>query len=326
MNSSLPHSSAGSIERSHYGAYQTAPRSTVSWGAIFAGAIAAIALHVLLMMLGAGLGLAIFSPLTEDNPVADFSIGALIIHSICAIVSLYFGGWVAGRFSPVAARSTGWLHGFSVWCAATVGGVILVALGAGAMLGGFSKMVGGGLSAVGQPAAEVAGSAADLAADAVKQSGETIASFVDESVSYLPADGAANEGIRAKREIGIAVARYFNPAQEGNAEANRAAVVTALEDHTGMSRADADRAVTEWTMTFERLQADLATVKEAAATKAREMSDRAADALAKFSLWAFVAFLIGALAATWGGQIGAICATRCEEIADDETFISAQDA
>ncbi|MES2981065.1 MAG: hypothetical protein V4727_02035 [Verrucomicrobiota bacterium] len=281
---------------------------------------AALALHVLLMMLGAGLGLSIFSPLTEENPVADFSISTLVIHSICAIVSLYFGGWVAGRFSPVNARSTGWLHGFSVWCAATVGGVILVALGAGVMLGGLSKVVG-------KSTAAVASNATDLAADAMKRSDATLTSFVDEAVNKLPADGPSNRSIRAKREIGIAVARFFNPAQgEANTEANRAALVTALQDHAGMSQADADLSVTEWTNSYERLEADLATVKEAAETKAREAADVASDAVAKFSLWAFVAFLIGLLAATWGGKVGAVCATRCEELTNEQAYVPTQNA
>ncbi|HUG11998.1 MAG TPA: hypothetical protein VMM36_13340 [Opitutaceae bacterium] len=274
---------------------------------------AALALQVLFMMLGAGLGFAIYSPLTAENPVANLGVGAMLIQGISAVVSLWFGGWVAGRFSPVRARATGWLHGFSVWCVATVAGVLVVAFGAGWMLGDLSKLVGGGLSAAGQPAAAVAGGAVDLAADAVKQSGETITSFVDEAVGNRPADGAVSEGIRAKREIGFAVARLFNPAQEGNTDANRAAAVTALVDHTGMSQADADRAVTEWTATFDRLQADLAAVKEAAAAKAREAADTAANALAIFSLCAFVGFLLGALSASWGGSQGAKCATWCEE-------------
>jgi len=309
-------SSTDSFARTHSGDRQNPARSTVSWGAIFAGMTAALALQVLFMMLGAGLGFAIYSPLTEENPVANLGVGALLIQGISAVVSLWFGGWVAGRFSPVGARASGWLHGFCVWCAATVAGVTLVTLGAGWMLGDLSKLVGGGLSAAGQPAAAVAGGVVNLAADAVKQSGETITSFVDEAVSNRPANGAANEGIRAKREVGFAVARLFNPVQEGNTEANRAAAVTALVDHAKMTQADAERVVTEWTTTFERLQADLLALKEAAKTKAGEAAETAANALAIFSLCAFVGFLLGAFSAAWGGNHGAMCAIKCEEKSD----------
>lgn len=316
MNPSQPYSSSDSRARSHLVDHETAPRSTVSWGAIFAGTTAALALQVLFMMLGAGLGFAIYSPATSDNPVASLSIGALIIQSICAITSLWLGGWVAGRFSPVCVRATGWLHGFSVWCAATVGGVMLVALGAGWMMGDLSKLAGGGLSAVGEPVAAVAGGSVDLAANAVEQSSETIKSYVEEALSNRSEDGIASEEIRAKREVGLAVGRLFNPFQDGNNAANREAAVTALVDHTGMSQAEANRTITEWTSTYEEMQADLDEMMDAAAEKAREAAQVAADALATFSLWAFVGFLFGALAATWGGYLGAICATKCEESTD----------
>lgn len=313
------HSSTDPLVNSHYSDHQLHARSTVSWGAIFAGAVAALALHVLFMMLGAGLGLAIYSPLTEENPVANVSVGALIIHSICAIASLWFGGWVAGRFSPVAARATGWLHGFSVWCAATVGGVIMVSLGAGVIVGGLTKMVGGGLSAAGQPAAE-------LASEAMNQSGETITSFVDEAVGNLPDDGPASERIRATREVGMALGRLFNPTQEGNTAANRSATVTALINHTEMSQAEADRTVTDWTNSYERMQDDLSEFKETAAKQTREAADSTADALTTFSLWAFVGFLIGALAATWGGHLGAKCANKCEDESDNKAYATARNA
>jgi hypothetical protein len=312
MNPSPPYSSSEPYGHSEYGDHRSPSRSTVSWGAIIAGAVTALAIHVLFMMLGAGLGLAVYSPLTDDNPVAGLSIGAVIVHSVCAIIALCLGGMVAGRFTPVRSRSTGWLHGFNVWCAATVGGVIMVAIGASWMVAGASKMVGGGLSAVGQPAAE-------MASEAMNRSGETITSYVEEAVGNLPEDRPVSERVRATREVGMALGRLFNPAQEGDTTANREAAVNSLVQHTEMSRAEAERTITEWRTSFDRMQADLSDAKEAAAQKTREAADSTADALAKFSLWAFVGFLIGALAAAWGGHFGASCATKCELTDDPHT-------
>ncbi len=291
-------------------------RRTVSWGAIFAGTSAAVALQVLFMMLGAGLGFAIYSPLTDTNPIADLGTGAILIQGVSAVFSLWFGGWVAGRFSPVGARSTGWLHGFSVWCVATVAGVLFVSLGAGWALGDLSKLVGGGLSLAGKPAAVVAGGAADLAKDALKQSTDALASFTDEAVDSRPADAAKAGAIRAKREVGMAVARLFNPTQPANTADNRAAVVKALVDTAGMSPADAERTVTEWTATYERLKADLNAAKNEAEMQAREAAEKASNALALFSLAAFVGFLLGAIAASHGGAHGAATAIRYENRLD----------
>lgn len=285
---------------------------SVSWAAIFAGLCATMALQVLFMMLGAGLGFAIYSPLTDDNPVLELGAGAVIIQGVSAVLSLWLGGWVAGRFTPAHARATAWLHGFAVWCAATVAGVVLVAVGAGWALGDLSKLVGGGLAMAGKPAAALAGGATDLAKDALKQSGETLASFTDEAAGNLGTNAAPGSSVRAKREVGLALARLFNPLQQANARENRTAAVKALVDHAGMNEAAADRAITEWTATYDRLKADLTAAKDAAAAKAREAADKAAGALAIFSLCAFLGFALGAVAASYGGQHGAKCAVKCE--------------
>lgn len=284
---------------------------SLSWGAIFAGLIAAIALQVLFMLLGAGLGFAIYSPLTDANPVADLGVGAVIVQGISAVFSLWFGGWVAGRFAPFGLRGTGWLHGFVVWCAATVAGVLVVTAGAGWALGDLSKLVGGGLSMAGKPAAALADSAASLAKDAAKRSSDTVASFVDEAAGNTTTTGTTpGVTVRAKREVGIAVARYFNPALEADKAANRAALVKVLADHGNMSEADADKMVNEWTKSYDDLKADLAATKNQAEQKAREAADKAAKVLAIFSLCTFVAFVIGAMAASCGGHQGACHARK----------------
>ena len=285
---------------------------SLSWGAVLAGLTAAVALQVLFMLLGAGLGFAIYHPITDANPVADLGTGAVVVHGISAVFSLWFGGWVAGRFSPKNSR-VGWLHGFLVWCAATVAGVLFVSAGASWALGDLSKLVGGGLSLAGKPAAAATGGVADVVKDSAKRSTDTLASFVDEAVANPPAGTTANTTARAKREVGMAVARLFGPGQEANSAANRAALVKALTN-SGMSEADADKMVTEWTESYNQLKADLTALKNEAEAKAREAADKAAHALAIFSLCTFVAFVIGAIAAMTGGCHGAIRARKDEVV------------
>jgi hypothetical protein len=285
---------------------------SVSWAAILAGTSAALALQVLFMMLGAGLGVAIYSPLTDVDPIADLGTGAVIIQGLSAVVSLWFGGWVAGRFTPNGMRATGWLHGFSVWCAATIVGVLFVSLGAGWAMGDLSKLVGGGLSLAGKPAAAVAGSAVDMAKDSLKQSGDAMKSFTDEAMGDRPTDIAKNGAVRAKRDIGMAIGRLFNPLQQATMADNRAAVVKVLVDDAGMSPAEAEQTVTGWTAAYDRLKADLAAAKNEAENKAREAADKASKALTILSLGAFIGFLLGAIAASCGGAHGAKCANRCE--------------
>jgi hypothetical protein len=284
-------------------------RSRVSWPAIFAGLVAAVSLEVVFMLLGAGLGFAIYTPLTDENPIANLGAGAVVIQGISAVFSLWFGGWIAGRFTPMGSRLTGAIHGLVVWSAATVAGVLLVSAGAGWAVGSVTKLVGGGLSLAGQTAAAVGG-ATDLVKDSAEKSRGMLSSFVDEAVGNRSSDSPASSTIRAKREIGAAIARVFTNSEPVTSGANRDQLVKALADNTSMDTAAADKLVTDWTASYERLKADLKAAKDEAAAKARAAADEAADALAIFSFCAFAALALGAVAATFGGEHGAKCAIR----------------
>src|ERR1700733_3853692 len=94
--------------------YDTRRLPSLCWKAIFGGSVAAVGIHILLTALGVGAGLATFSPISDANPVSHFSVGAAIVWSLCALVSLWFGGLVAGRFSH--SLHSGFVHGVLVWC------------------------------------------------------------------------------------------------------------------------------------------------------------------------------------------------------------------
>lgn len=285
-------------------------RSPLSWAAIFGGVVCATAMQVLFMMLGAGLGFAIYHPLSSDSPIDDLGKGSIVIQGLSAVFSLWFGGWIAGRFTPVVSRASGGLHGFLVWCSATVAGVLIVSLGAGWMVGDLAKLVGGGLSAAGKPIAAAVSSAGDLAKDAAKQSSDVFASYTDEALAGLPAETDKVKSVSAKREIGLAVARLFNPLQKDKMADNKAALTRTLVQQAGMSQQDADRLVGEWTESYNRLSADLAAAKEQAEQKARMAAEKAANVLTIFSLGLFVAFAMGATAAALGGRQGAAVAFK----------------
>jgi len=255
------------------------------------------------MMLGAGLGFAIYRPLTDDNPVGSLGTGAAIIQGISAVVSLWVGGWVAGRFTGRHGLRSGRIHGFMVWCLSTVVAIAAVTFGAGWALGDVAKLVGGGLSAAGKVAAPAVSGAADLTKEAVSRSGATLQSFVDEGLTTRT-NNDPGAVIRAKREVGFAVTHYFTT---GNADKQQLVQVLRTQ---GYSEADANRLIDDWTASYNRLKADLNAAKEAAEQKAREVADEAADTLAVLSLVAFVAFVIGAIAAACGGRHGGKIAQR----------------
>lgn len=286
--------------------------SSLSWAAVLGGLTATLALQMIFMLLGAGLGFAIYNPITSDHPIEALSTGAVVVDGVSAVFSLWFGGWIAGRFTPLVSRAAGWLHGLLVWCAATVAGVLVVTTSASWIAGDLSKVVGGGLSAAGKPVAAAVSGATDLAKDAAKQTGDALASFTDEAIAGHPADASRADLIRSKREIGLAVARLFNPQNKDRMADNKAAVTHALVE-SGMSERDASRLVDEWTATYDRLSADLKAAKDQAEMKAREAADKAAHVLTLFSLAAFVAFVLGALSAACGGHHGAKTAYKHDD-------------
>lgn len=287
---------------------------SLCWGAIVAGAVAAMAIQVVFMMLGAGLGFALYNPISNDDPVASLGIGAVIIQGVSAVISLWAGGWVAGRFAGRSARSSGCLHGFMVWCLTTVLAILIVSTGAGWALGGIGSIVGDGLSMAGKPAAAAVIGVTDLAKDALAQSDGMVQSFLEEGLSNTPADQSPGEAIRAKRELGFALGR-LDAADDRTLADRQQAVVTLLVENQDMGEAEARTLVSDWTEASAELKAELTAAKEELAIRAKEVADETANTLSVLSLCFGVAFIIGAISAGLGGKHGCMCACTHDDIA-----------
>jgi len=269
-----------------------------SWGAIIAGAVAGLATHFLLLMLFTAIGLGAAEPATDDNPVATFGIGTAIVWSISALISLFVAGWVAGRCAARVHSVSGVLHGFLVWCVATIAGLLLVASGAGALVGGAAKIVGQGMSAAGKPLAGIA----DLAKEAAQENASSITGMIDEVMEAPAVKNAAANASAVRREVGQALRHLFR--EGGNLRDPQARTeLTQALTHAGISEDEANQMVERWTASMDRLRAEFNQAKNAAATKAREAADKAADAMARASLWSFIGFVI-AIAASLGGRSG----------------------
>src|SRR5580698_4091173 len=119
--------------------------STVSWGAIIAGAVVAAAASVLLVALGSGFGLATLSPWPGGPSPVTFTVMTAIWLIIVQWIASGVGGYLTGRLRTrwigththeVFFRDTA--HGFLSWALATVITVALfssaavLAAGAGA--------------------------------------------------------------------------------------------------------------------------------------------------------------------------------------------------
>ncbi len=276
-----------------------ADRRSPAWGAVFAGAVAGLATHIVIMMLLTAIGLGAAEPATDDNPVATFGVGTGIAWTLSALLSLCVGGWIAGRCAARVHSVSGAVHGFLVWCVATIMALLLVTSGAGALIGGAARVVGQGLSAVGAPLAGVA----DMAQEAVAQNTAAIESMIEEVAENEQVQNAAGGIAAARREIGQALRQLFREGGDLRDPQARSATVEALTS-AGIAQDEANRMVDEWIAFMQQARAQFEEAKAAAAETAREVADEAASAIAKGALWGFIGFVFGALAAAFGGRWG----------------------
>jgi hypothetical protein len=278
---------------------------TLCWGAIIGGTVAAIGIQVLLSILGVGAGLAAFAPLTDPRPAAAFSEEAAAIWTGCALVALFFGAVIAGRFSR--SLHGGFVHGIMVWCLTLIITLILVSTGTSMVMGGALKVLG---ASVGIGGNAVASRVGDVVTDGAKRSSDQIQSFIQEAVQSVSTNAAPKATTRASREIGFAVTKLFAPGNDANSQTNRAAVIKTLMDYTQVSEAEATKTVDDWTVSYNNLKSELDNLKTAAEQKAKEAADQAASNLSSAAIWSFAGLLIGLLVSAGGGVLGGDHALR----------------
>ncbi|HEY6981538.1 hypothetical protein [Reyranella sp.] len=117
--------------------------SIVSWAAVIAGGLAAAALMLFLLALGAGIGLSVVSPWSHPGlTTTHAALGAGIYLLLATIIASAIGGYLAGRLRrrwlgieehEVYFRDTA--HGLLAWAFATVLSAAVLGPAATAMVG-----------------------------------------------------------------------------------------------------------------------------------------------------------------------------------------------
>src|SRR5436190_14527572 len=89
------------------------PFARISWGAICAGAVVALATQLVLTLIGGAIGLATLSPATGQSPSGTaLGLGAAIWLVISSLISLFVAGYVAGL---LGGTFNGWRQGLATW-------------------------------------------------------------------------------------------------------------------------------------------------------------------------------------------------------------------
>jgi hypothetical protein len=259
-------------------------RSAASWGAIFAGALVAVAASLILLSLGAGLEFASVSPWADRGVSATtFNVTTAIWLIVTQWISACLGGYIAGRLRTrwvgthaheVFFRDTA--HGLVTWALATV-------VVAGIAASSFTSLIGGGAHA----AAQVAGGSAG---GMVATANSPAASYNIDKLFRSARDASASAAdTHAEAEHILA-----NAISTGTiADTDRMYLASLIAQKSGASPEDARRRVDEFVTSVDD-----------AKTKAMELADAARKVAAETAIYTALSMLIGALIASVSAALG----------------------
>jgi hypothetical protein len=254
--------------------HNEAHSSGVSWSAVIAGAAVTAALSLILLALGAGLGLSSISPYSNNGLSASaLGTSAIIWLIVMEILSSSMGGYLAGRLrtkwagihsDEVYFRDTA--HGFLAWSTALVITAAFLASAASAMIGSA-------------PAADSSPGSRQVSS----QSTDPNAYFVD---SLFRSDGSkpeqANGDLRAETAV-----IFANGLLLGELPAtDKTHLDQQVSAQTGLDQSQADKRVSD------------------IFASAQQHAEAARKAIAHTLLWTFLALLIGAFCASFSATIG----------------------
>ena len=256
---------------------------------MIAGGVAAAAATLVLMLVGAGLGLTMVSPFSNEGisletATASTAIWLIVVQWLSALLGGYIAGrlrtkWVNLHTDEVFFRDTA--HGFLVWALATL-------LVAGLLSSTISAMIGTGV----QAASNVASGAAMGGAAAAASDDDTMTGYFVDTL-LRPADPAqpVEGGDQASAEVSrILLASALSGTMEAD---DRAYLEQLVAARTGLTPADAKA----------RVDAVLTRADEAA-QQAKQAAETARKAGATFALVGALSLIIGAFIASAAAALG----------------------
>ena len=289
-------------------------RSGLSWGSIIGGALATIAISLILVSLAAGLGLTSFSVYAGNNAkAATYGISAGLALLVIQWLSAGFGGYIAGRtrarWNALHTHESGFrdtAHGFLSWALATALTLGLLAFAGGTALSGALH----GATALG--AAGVTAAAHEAGPMGDHSMGAPIAALTDRlfrieqpMAATTAASGASTTGTAGPGPTTVAVRATPDMRAEAGrilatqltdgaiADADKAYLSQEIAQVTGLPPAEAQKRV-----------ADAAAALTEAENKAKAAAEAARKAAATGAFFTAFSLLIGAFIAAVAGAVG----------------------
>ena len=262
-------------------------------------------------------------------------IGSAIWYIVSSLLSLFVGGWIAGRLASAPRLFDGIIHGVLTWCLVTLLTIYFLTTTLGSIIGGAGKLVGGLVSTAGSAVASAAPSIGNAVQDQLKANGidtdnldlsdlkgqvnqilrQTGDPKLNPSALERKADNALDQaGNTAERAasnpqgademVSGLFSRLFKQGQTTVNAVDRQDAVNVVMKRTGKSRAEAGQTVDSWIKTYQQASVKFEQTKKDAELKARQVGDDAASAASKGAIFGFIGLLIGVAAAGYGAKMG----------------------
>ncbi len=270
--------------------------SAVSWAPVIAGAVAATAITLILLLVGSGLGLTMVSPWANaSSSAATVGVAAAVWLIVIQWLSAGVGGYLTGRLRTkwtgvhtyeVFFRDTA--HGFLSWALATI-------VVAGLLSSAVSSVIGTGVQATAAVAGGAAATAGSAAASGASQSTSTFSPAYYTDALLRPSRPQAAPGSDSNENVTAEVSRILltGAADGGISPDDRTYLQQVVASRAGLSDADAKARVDT---VLKRID-DAKVATQQAADKARKSASVVA-------LLGALSLLVGAFIAGVGGAIG----------------------
>ncbi len=264
------------------------PVRHAAWGAVFAGALIALMVTLLLNLLFAGLGLVNFDPASSTEPLSGFGTASVIAVIVINVVALFIGGFVTARMVGSSRRGTAAVHGLLTWSVLTVGTILLLTTAVGRVVGGVTGLIGNTFSSVSQTLSSVAPEAAETAQD----QGITAANVQDRVNQFLTDAGIENPE-QSSQELVDLVTQRLESGQSLTSPQAQEAYTSFLAENSELSEAEIETQVQDFTQQVEQ-------TSEEVVQTAEEVSGIAGQT----AFYLFGALALGAIVAMLGAVSG----------------------
>jgi hypothetical protein len=277
------------------GSIQSPSIKRISWSAIFAGVTVAVAVQLVLSLLGAGIGLGLIEPMTSGTPEAgNLGLGTGLWWLVSNLLALVAGGYTAAWLAGNTLRFDGMLHGIVTWGVTLLLTFYLLTTAIGGMIGGAFSMVGGVASGAASAAGEGLKAAAPQVAAMTSASPEQMLEQAKTFLQPANRDPATMTPEDAQKELAMTMPKLAAGGEQAKQARDR--VVAIMAAQLQISPDDAAKR-------FDEAQAQLTAARDQAAQTAKVAADEAASAASKAAFLAFAALLLGGAAAAIGGSM-----------------------